>query len=517
MNEQVKVPWPGWKITKTLGSGSFGSVYEIQRDVLGTVTKAAMKVISVPRDSADLNELLSIGYDKESINSRFLDDLKEISNEYDMMNKLKGNANIIYCEELLYVKKTEEYGYNLFIRMELLDPIIKSLPNPSGDETVIKLGIDMCNALSACRKHKIIHRDIKPSNILVSSDGNFKLGDFGVSKTSDRTSGGTKTGTYGFMAPEVYNNQPYNASVDIYSLGMVLYWMLNRRCGPFLPLPPTIPKANQIDEAKQRRFGGENLPPPVDGSPALKAIVLKACEFDPSDRFESPEEFLAALSKLRYSESISDSVKVTGTNEASSTDKMYNADENSDDEKTLGNNWGYTDEATQGTQYNNDSMEAGGTVGRTSSPSSTQNVSNGPVSGTKLDVTATIDVTAQEANEGVIKTVAVEGTEHKINIFSGVRDGSRMCLNGKGKTDPVTGAKGNLIIIIRISTEKTKEDFWKNETKGNNEKNYSDEVVITPRIARTGGVVYSVKNQRITIPCIPNGIQDGFLLRTSDG
>ncbi|MCR4609904.1 MAG: hypothetical protein K5750_09465, partial [Eubacterium sp.] len=84
MNDQIKVPWTGWKITKTLGTGSFGSVYEIQRDVLDTVTKAAMKVISVPRDTADLNDLLSIGYDKESINARFLDELKGIANEYNL-------------------------------------------------------------------------------------------------------------------------------------------------------------------------------------------------------------------------------------------------------------------------------------------------------------------------------------------------------------------------------------------------------------------------------------------------
>ena len=73
------------------------------------------------------------------------------------------------------------------------------------------------DSLSACRRHNIIHRDIKPGNILIARDGTCKLGDFGVSKTTDRTAGGTKTGTYGFMAPEVYNSRPYNAGVDIRS------------------------------------------------------------------------------------------------------------------------------------------------------------------------------------------------------------------------------------------------------------------------------------------------------------
>ena len=63
MDNQIKAPWAGWEVTKTLGSGSFGKVYEIQRDMLGTVTKAAMKVISVPKEANELNDLLSIGYD----------------------------------------------------------------------------------------------------------------------------------------------------------------------------------------------------------------------------------------------------------------------------------------------------------------------------------------------------------------------------------------------------------------------------------------------------------------------
>ena len=319
-----------------------------------------MAAESVPRDTADLNDLISIGYDKESINARFLDELKGISNEYNMMDQLKGNANIIYCEDLYYEEKPDGYGYDLYIRMELLEPLIKAIPNPATEDQVIKLGIDMCNALSACKKHKIIHRDIKPSNILISKDGNFKLGDFGVSKTSERTAGGTKTGTYGFMAPEVYNNKPYNASVDIYSLGMVLYWMLNRRCGPFLPLPPTIPMAHQIDEAKQRRFNGEPIPAPIDGSDELTAIVLKACAFDPDERYSSPEELSAELEKLKYSSTVSNNDTISSLRPQQSTSQY----ESSYDERTMGNNWGYTDEPTQGTQYGGEEIEQGGTVGR---------------------------------------------------------------------------------------------------------------------------------------------------------
>ena len=52
------------------------------------------------------------------------------------------------------------------------------------------------------------------------------------------------------MAPEVYNNQPYGHSADIYSLGMVLYWLLNERRTPFLPLPPQVPTATDEEHAR---------------------------------------------------------------------------------------------------------------------------------------------------------------------------------------------------------------------------------------------------------------------------
>lgn len=68
-----------------------------------------------------------------------------------------------------------------------------------------------------CKKHNIIHRDIKPANIFASGNGDYKLGDFGIAKTIEQTSGGTKIGTYDYMAPEVYHDQPYGNTADIYS------------------------------------------------------------------------------------------------------------------------------------------------------------------------------------------------------------------------------------------------------------------------------------------------------------
>ena len=292
------IVWPGWETVCLIGRGSFGAVYEIKRDVLGEKEKAALKVITIPQSSSDIDELYGEGYDDESITSTFKAYLKSIVAEYSLMRKMNGSANVVNCDDVRYVQHDDGFGWDIFIKMELLTPLTKSLGKNASDEQVARIGSDICKALILCKKHNIIHRDIKPANIFVSENGDYKLGDFGIAKTVEKTSGGTKIGTYEYMAPEVYHDQPYGSTVDIYSLGMVLYWLLNERRTPFLKMPPSLPNNSEKEQARKRRFGGEAIPAPVHGSDELKRIVLKACAYDPKDRYQSAEELLSAFDAL---------------------------------------------------------------------------------------------------------------------------------------------------------------------------------------------------------------------------
>lgn len=293
-----KIGWPGWEIAGAIGKGANGAVYEIRREVFGTVERAALKVISVPKDDSEIAELIAEGYDSGSIAKRYQTCLEDIVKEYSIMARMKGNSNIVDCDDVRYVPKSDGYGWNVFIKMELLTPLLKTLDAEVAEADVIKLGRDIGRALVLCKEQNIIHRDIKPQNIFQSRYGNYKLGDFGVAKISEKTSSGTIVGTYRFMAPEVYTNQPYSFSADIYSLGLVMYWMLNEKRTPFLPLPPAVPTARDEEIARNRRMRGEQFPPPVHGCPALKRIVLKMCAHAPAERYESPEQFLEDLENV---------------------------------------------------------------------------------------------------------------------------------------------------------------------------------------------------------------------------
>ena len=328
-----KTMWPGWETVQLIGRGSFGAVYEIQRSVLGDIEKAALKVISIPQNDSDIEEMFGDGYDEESITSTFHAHLKSIVAEYSLMRKMKDSSNIVSCDDVRYVQHADGVGWNIYIKMELLIPLIKALPATVSEELVIKIAKDICAALELCSKHNIVHRDIKPQNIFVSENGDYKLGDFGIAKTVERTMGGTKIGTYKYMAPEVYNNKPYNTTADVYSLGLVLYWLLNERRMPFMPLPPAKLSAAMDEEARYRRFSGEKIPAPENGSKELQAIVLKACAFDPKDRYQSADEMTQALNALCGSK-----VENNGSHSQEDEDKIIGVCSANETEDALDNN-----------------------------------------------------------------------------------------------------------------------------------------------------------------------------------
>ena len=127
-----QVNWPGWEIVRKIGSGSFGSVYEIHREMFGDVEKAALKVISIPQNGDEVDELRNLGYDDASITTHFKGYLEDIVREYALMNKMKGNTNVVYCDDIRYIPNEDGIGWTIYIKMELLNPLMKNLQHEIG-------------------------------------------------------------------------------------------------------------------------------------------------------------------------------------------------------------------------------------------------------------------------------------------------------------------------------------------------------------------------------------------------
>ena len=299
--ENIRLPWPDWKIVRYLGGGAYGKVYEIERNVSGVQEKekAALKIVSRPKDEDEIEEYEVSGYDKESIIESYKSEIQNYVQEYKLMRTLQGQTNIVSCDDFTVIWNQNGIGGKVFIRMELLTPLNQVLKERAlSTEEIIKLGKDIASALILCEKKNIIHRDIKPANIMVSQFGNYKLGDFGVSKIMDHATYATKMGTPEYQAPEVVHMKKYGKTADIYSLGITLYWLLNNRRMPFIGANEQL-TVDQKNEAMERRYRGEKLPAPKNGSAKLKKIVLKACEYNPEDRYASAQEMYDDLDTLR--------------------------------------------------------------------------------------------------------------------------------------------------------------------------------------------------------------------------
>ncbi|MEG1491519.1 MAG: protein kinase [Oscillospiraceae bacterium] len=291
--------WGTWEIDCLIGEGASGKVYRAKRFEYGKLYYSAIKHISIPSSDAVVDSLYDDGIvnDASSLEQYLRSILEKLLKEVEINVSLKGYTNIVSYEDHLVVQKTNSPGYDVFIRMELLTGLPELLKEKAIEEnTVAKLGIDICSALEILKQHSILHRDIKPGNIFVNENGDFKLGDFGVSRSLENAMCAmTRAGTPSYMPPEINTGGTAGYSSDIYSLGIVLYRLCNGGRPPFAAPPPAPFSGDDNEMTYMRRMRGEKLPPPAFASRSLAGIIIKACEFLPKNRYNSPTEFKNAL------------------------------------------------------------------------------------------------------------------------------------------------------------------------------------------------------------------------------
>jgi len=153
-------------------------------------------------------------------------------------------------------------------------------------------------ALGYAHRSGVVHRDVKPGNILLTSDGQVKVTDFGiaqaVSSEDQFAEAGSVMGTATYFSPEQASGAPVDGRSDVYSLGVVLYEMLVGR-PPYVGDSPVDVSSQHVNDPVPRP---SQFNPNVPGD--LEAIVMEALAKSPSQRYQSADEFRADL--LRFSE-----------------------------------------------------------------------------------------------------------------------------------------------------------------------------------------------------------------------
>ena len=301
--------WGVWELGEKIGQGSFGEVYKAQKTELGKTFYSAIKHISLPKTQDEIEDIVHEGYatTTEDIMEYYKDTIDDLVKEIEIMYELRANKNIVDYQDHLIIEKTgNETGFDIYIRMELLKSLDRYLESKQlKEKDVLKLGIDIATALDVCSKHNLLHRDIKPANIFIDDDGNYKLGDFGVARKLEKTTYGmSKKGTYNYMSPEIYKGDKATISSDIYSLGIVMYRLLNNNKAPFIDKDTKQVKASDAENALMKRMSGEELPDIEGVSTQLMQVIKKASAFYQKNRYKNPKELLEDLKKIEKGESV---------------------------------------------------------------------------------------------------------------------------------------------------------------------------------------------------------------------
>lgn len=307
----IESPWPDWNLVRLLGRGTYGKVYLYKREEYGNTYYSAIKHISIPTDQHQKDALFAEGLATNAVTMKAYCNqlLESFMGEININAELRGHTNFVSYDDHQIIPLKDEPGYNIYIKMEFLTNLGTYLRRHSLTlEDVLQLGVDICSALSVLQKRNLIHRDIKPENIFINKDGDFKLGDFGIVRSLDESvTRMTARGTLTFMAPELMRHEKTDYRIDLYSLGLVLYRLLNGNRAPFLPPLPAEVSHFEYNTAQDMRMRGEHLPPPAYADDGLSAIVLKACSFDVNQRFKDAGQMKEKL--LEYKGSLSNKAK----------------------------------------------------------------------------------------------------------------------------------------------------------------------------------------------------------------
>jgi len=192
-----------------------------------------------------------------------------------------------------------EHEGTYYIAMEYLrgrtlkDVVAKEAP--LDQLRVIALGTQILQAAGFAHRNGVVHRDFKPHNVIVDDSGNVKVTDFGIARAgaSEMTETGSIMGTAQYLSPEQAQGQEVTPRSDVYSIGVMLYELLTGK----LPFDGDSAVAIALKHMQE--------PPPAmnrEGlriEPNLEAVVLGALAKEPAARWQSAEDFAAALEACR--------------------------------------------------------------------------------------------------------------------------------------------------------------------------------------------------------------------------
>jgi len=276
----------GYRVKTEIKKSDGSVVYIASNDADEMV---AIKKITFPSDA----QLQQTGFANGDTKSRE-GILQEISQrtraemeKLSQISKDSGNRFVITYYDYKIVQSEADYKYDLYIRMDYLTSLAQHWQDANVTvANLLNMGIDVCRALDWCHKNRQIHNNINPNNVFADKNGHFVLGDFALSY-------GEQNEMDYCIAPELVNGANPSSSSDIYSLGMILYTLLNDNLPPFAENN----SKNELRNAETRRLKSELPSCPCKSNARLGEVILKALS-PVQNRYQTVSDFQASLEHL---------------------------------------------------------------------------------------------------------------------------------------------------------------------------------------------------------------------------
>ena len=297
----------GYTLEKTVMTQRDRTWYSVRH--IDSGENFVLKHISVPASDAQVRALILSGIykDESDVLAYYTGVVSDIKKELDTGRKLAETGCFAGPVDYQIEQKTDGIGYDVYILQELQVPL-NELINRNGMTHLraVNLGIDICDAIVACREAGYLFANLKPENIFLVPSGKFLLGDLGLISLKDLEYAGIPESYIdSFSAPELFDiSTSPNMTIDLYSLGMVLYRIYNGNHGPFEDENTNGAMADKL------RLSGKPLPTPIYADYELAAIITKACAYRIGSRYASPEKLKEALMQYLQRNQIPDSLIV---------------------------------------------------------------------------------------------------------------------------------------------------------------------------------------------------------------
>ena len=259
-----------YRLDRELGQGGMGTVYEAYDLLLDRVV-AAKLLVSKSLGTEGKNRLLSEARAVAQLNHPNIVSVFDAGEAYD----------------LPYVVMEYIHGESLHAQP------------PKSTEEIIKVALQICDALEEAHNHGIVHRDLKPENVIMTENGLAKLTDFGLARSlaSRMSQEESLTGTVFYISPEQALGKPLDGRTDLYALGVMLYEFTAGR----LPFQADDPLAVITQHIHEEPVHPSQYAPDI--STYFEEIILKLLAKNPDDRFGSAAETRSALENLHENHS----------------------------------------------------------------------------------------------------------------------------------------------------------------------------------------------------------------------